>query len=201
LESDPFIEAQEAYDVLADPERRRRYDRDLHQLAISRHQGRITPEPLVRERPKAEPLRPVEASSSFRDISLAESFEAYRPSFDEIFNRWWSNFESVIRPKSETLESLTVEVIISPDEARRGGRIRVRIPARSTCRYCGGYGAVGRYECWRCEGQGAFTTEYPMELEYPPGIRDGYAMRIPLVRYGIENLYLAVLIRVTGRGP
>jgi hypothetical protein len=55
---------------------------------------------------------------------------------------------------------------------------------------------VGGYECWRCEGHGALTTEQPVEVAYPPGIPDGYAMRIPLDRFGIENFYLTVLFRV-----
>ncbi len=35
-----------------------------------------------------------------------------------------------------------------------------------------------------------------MEVSYPPGIPDGYAVRIPLSRYGIENFYLTVVFRV-----
>jgi hypothetical protein len=29
-------------------------------------------------------------------------------------------------------------------------------------------------------------------------VRDGYAVRIPLTRFGIENFYLTVLFRVSG---
>ncbi len=35
-----------------------------------------------------------------------------------------------------------------------------------------------------------------MEVSYPPGIPDGYAVRIPLSRFGIENFYLTVVFRV-----
>ncbi len=126
-----------------------------------------------------------------------ESFEAYRPSFEELFDRLWANFESLSRPKGEHLESLTVEMVVSPEEARQGGRVRVWIPARAVCSACGGRGALGPYECWRCEGQGAVTAEYPMEGEYPAGTADGYAIRIPLTRLGIGNFYLTVLLRVS----
>jgi hypothetical protein len=102
------------------------------------------------------------------------------------------------RPKAERLESLTVEILVSPDEARFGGHVRVRIPARAACSVCSGHGAVGSYECWRCEGHGSLTTEYPVEVAYPAGVRDGYAVRIPLTRFGIENFYLTVLLRVGG---
>lgn len=197
LESGPFLELQEAYSVLGDPDRRRRYDREYQPLAPRRSRSAPAPEPLVTQRPKGEPFRPEEPVRPFREVSLAESFETYRPSFDELFDRLWSNFEEVSRPKSEELESLTVEVLLSPDEAAYGGQVRVWIPARSACRACGGRGSVGLYECWRCEGHGALTTEFPLDLDYPAGLRDGYAVRIPLTRFGIENLYLTVLFRVS----
>jgi len=197
LDSTPFQDLQEAYSVLGDPERRRRYDRKYPPPTARHPQSGPVPEPLVTERPKGEPFRPVEPARGFREVSLAESFETYCPSFDELFDRFWSNFEDVSRPKSEHLESLTVEVLLSPEEATRGGRVRVWIPARATCRACGGQGTVGPYECWRCEGHGALTTEHPIDVDYPAGLREGYAVRIPLTRFGIENLYLTVLFRVT----
>ncbi|MGO8926328.1 MAG: hypothetical protein ACLQU3_05485 [Limisphaerales bacterium] len=156
------------------------------------------PDPQMSERFRSEPLRPVEPARGFLEAWLAKSFETHRPSFDELFDRFWSNFEPYGRPKAEELESLTVEVVIHPDNARFGGQVRVWIPARATCSTCGGHGLVGPYECWQCEGHGALTREYPITVEYPPGIRDGYAIRIPLSRFGIENFYLTVLLRVGG---
>lgn len=198
FESGPFLELQEAYGVLSDPLRRRHYDREAQSVAIRRRPWGPVAEPLVRERPLGEPFCPPASSRNFHEIPLAEIFARESPTFDELCDRWWSNFEPVNRPKSETLESLTVEVVISQEEARFGGRVQVDIPARATCPACGGHGAVGFYECWRCEGHGVLVTAYPVAVSYPPGIRDGYAARIPLDRFGIENLYLTVLFRVSG---
>ena len=196
LASGPFQEAQEAYSVLGDPERRQRYDRQ-HRAVSAPVRGRSpAPEPLVRERPRGEPLRPVEPARSFREIRPLESFETYTPSFDELFERFWSNFEPFSRPKAEQLESLTLEVVLSSEEARFGSRLRVRVPARTRCAECGGQGAVGLYECWPCEGHGAVMTEYPVEVAVPPGTQDGDAVRIPLTQFGIDNLYLTLLFRV-----
>lgn len=193
--SAPFLEVQEAYRVLGDPEQRRRYDREHQSLAL---RGRTWPaaEPLVSPRPKGEPFRPAEPTRSFREVSLTESFETYRPSFEELFDRFWSNFEDIVRPKAERLESLTVEVVVSPEEAQWGGQVRVWVPARATCPTCGGRGAVGGYECWRCEGHGALTSEFPLDVTYPAGLRDGDAVRVPLDQFGVRNFYLTVLFRV-----
>src|SRR5439155_12193755 len=113
----PFQEVQEAYSVLGDPARRRRDDRDRPRQAAKRPRWGPTPEPLVPERRPAEPFRPVEPARGFREVSLAESFETYGPSFDELFERFWSKFDEVSRSKSEQLENLTVETVVSPDEA------------------------------------------------------------------------------------
>jgi molecular chaperone DnaJ len=200
MESGPFQELQEAYSVLGDPERRRRYDREYGvQIArgLRRGRGRRSAEPLVAEWPPAEQFRPVEQARGFRELSPLESFETYAPSFEELFERFWGNFEPGGRPKAERLESLTMEVLLSPDEARFGSRVRVRIPARARCTECGGHGTVGFYECWYCEGHGALMTECPVDVPVPPGTRDGDAVRIPLTQFGIENFYLTLLFRVS----
>ena len=197
-ESGPFQDAQEAYSVLSNPEHRRHYDQQHGALSRGRHRPGHEPEPLVGRRTRGEALSRVERAGRVREVSLARSFETYGPSFDELFDRLWSNFELFERPKAEHLESLTVEVVVSPEEARFGGRVRVLIPARAACGACGGQGAVGPYECWRCRGQGALTTDHAVELEYPRGIRDGYAVQIALARFGIENFFLTVVLRVGG---
>jgi DnaJ-class molecular chaperone len=201
LESRPFQDAQEAYSVLSDPERRRRYDRQYQAVSARGWRQGSVPEPLVRKRPKAEPLRPVEPVRSFRELRPLESFESYSPSFDELFERFWSNFEPFSRPKAEGLESLTLEVVLRPEEARFGSPVRVWIPSRARCDECGGHGSVGFCECCCCEGHGALLTEYPVEVAVPPGTQDGDTARIPLTSFGIENFYLTLLFRVSAVGP
>ncbi len=200
LASGPFLDAQEAYSVLSDAARRRRYDRQFRAMSAVAQRRGPSPEPLVQARPGPEPLRPVEPARGFREIRPLESFETYTPSFDEVSERFWSNFWPFSRPKAERLESLTMEVVLDPEEARFGSRARVKFPARTRCAECGGHGSVGIYECWHCEGRGALMTEYPVEVSVPPGTRDGDAVSIPLTQFGIGNFFLTLLFRVSAAG-
>lgn len=121
FESGPFLEVQEAYGVLSDPERRRRYDRRTVPIVARRRPWGPTAEPMVRARPQAEPLRAADSVSGFREVPLADIFTRQSPSFDELFDRRWTNFDSVSRLKSEGLESLTVEVVLAAEEGQLGG--------------------------------------------------------------------------------
>ena len=69
--------------------------------------------------------------NTFYATSLRESFATYHPSFDELFDRFWSNFSLLSRPKVEQVESLTVEIPLSAPEAMRGGQTRVLVPGRA----------------------------------------------------------------------
>ena len=86
----------------------------------------------------AEPFRAIEAVSRVRDISLLRSYERHEPSFEELFDRLWSNFDLLTRPTAERLESLTIEVPLSPRQALAGGTVRVLVPEWMKCPKCGG---------------------------------------------------------------
>jgi molecular chaperone DnaJ len=98
LDSGPFLEVQEAYGVLRDPERRRRYDRRAGSIVTRRRPGGPAAEPMVRARPQAEPLRPADSANSFREVPFTDILARQSPSFDELFDRLWSDFDSVGGP-------------------------------------------------------------------------------------------------------
>ena len=189
--SEPFIELQEAYSVLGDPAQRAAYDCRAESIPVRRGEA------ITGRRRRAEPFRDVESAGSFREASLSESFETFGPSFDELFERLWSNFDLLTRPKAERLESLNVDVTLTTEEARVGGSVRIFVPARAVCPACRGHGSVGLYECWRCRGQGTLTAEYPVQVRYPSGLRQDHVVRVPLDDFGIHNFYLTVRFRPT----
>jgi DnaJ-class molecular chaperone len=102
------------------------------------------------------------------------------------------------RPKTAQVKYLTFEVPLTREQAVRGGNAEVMVPARVHCPSWRGHGAVGFYECLRCEGEGAISGEVSVSISFPPGLAGDHAVIIDLNQYGIRNLHLNVLFRPSG---
>lgn len=193
--SERFLELQEAYEVLGDPVQRARYDRRAHELPV--HRRRFS-EPFggsVDVRRRAEPLVRRQERDWVDRISLLRSVGSVYPSFDELFERLWSNFTLSTRPKAERSENLIVDVPLSPQEALTGGAVEILVPAQLVCPRCGGRGHLMGYKCGRCEGQGKLAGEYPVRAPYPGGLQQDYVLQMPLDHVGISNFYLTIRFR------
>ena len=193
----PFLAVQEAYSILSDPIKRQTHDLEVlsqKKKLRTRFGENIRPSPGR----QVEPLIPDrDQPMDLGTASLSGSFHTYRPSFDELFDRIFSNFRQTSRPKSENLENLNVVITLTPEQAFRGGQIKVALPAQLKCPSCFGQGWIGAYECWRCRGDGILSGEYPVMISYPSGISDNHVVRMPLYAYGIRNLHLTVHFRIS----
>lgn len=188
--SGPFREIQEAYAVLGNSHKRDEYERSLKKLQLKRNvkQAFYTdPEPLV---PEQRPL-------DLGEISPVRSFQTFTPSFDEIFDWLWDNFSGIEWPKSGGINNLTLEVPLSRQQALQGGNARIMVPAQAVCPTCRGLGGTGYYDCSRCAGEGAISGEIPVSISFPAGLNRDHAVVVPLDRFGIRNLHLTVLFRIT----
>lgn len=189
--SDRFQEVQEAYSVLGNNRKRREYKQNIGKAPLRT--------PLRRAAcPEPEPLIPEERTVDMGEISPVRSFQSFTPSFDEIFDWLWSNFSNLSQTKSSRVQNLTLEVTLTPEQARRGGNARIMVPAQAVCPSCRGYGGGGPYECSRCAGEGIISGEMPVFVTFPPGLTTDHAVMIPLDQFGIRNVHITVLFRPTG---
>jgi len=185
-----FRDIQEAYSVLGNNRRKREYEQRLRKVPVKtplRSATYTEPEPLI---PNAGPV-------DIGEVSPVRSFQSFTPSFDEIFDWLWSNFSDLSQPKSSRVQNLTLELTLTPDQARRGGNAKIMVPAQAVCPTCRGNGGVGFYECARCAGEGVISGEMPISVSFPPGIVKDHAVMIPLDRFGIPNTHITVLFRRT----
>jgi DnaJ-class molecular chaperone len=185
-----FQDIQEAYSVLGNSGRRREYERRIKKGPV-----KTTLRPSKYSKP--EPLIPEEGPVDMGEISPVRSFQSITPSFDEVFDWLWSNFSDLSTSKSGRVQNLTLEVILTPEQARQGGNAKIMVPAQAICPTCHGHGGVGFYECLRCAGEGAISGEMPVSVSFPPGLSKDHAVMIPLDRFGIPNTHITILFRPT----
>jgi molecular chaperone DnaJ len=181
-EADDFREVVEAYRVLSDAALRHRYDEELR-----RREG--VPREVVSRRTAAEPL-------TREPVPLFAHSDEIRPSFDAMFDRLVRNFTRIGVPKSERVEPLHCDVVLSPEEASRGGVLPIAVPVFQPCPECGGSGRTWLFPCLRCGQSGLVEEAVTVQLEIPPMVAEGTVIDLPLEGIGVSNFRLRILIHI-----
>lgn len=99
-------------------------------------------------------------------------------------------------PKSERLESLTFEVLLTAEEASRGCVVPVDVAVFRRCPQCGGSGHDGVFPCAYCQQQGIIETEERLHVRIQPLVPSGSIYEIPLRGLGIHTYYLGLHVFV-----
>jgi molecular chaperone DnaJ len=181
-QSTPAFEAVvEAHSVLSDPNRRRDYNERLRR----------------EERDRTEPgfLHPF--ATNWVPRSIFADVHAVHPSFEALAERLQRNFTERHVPKAERLERLSVEVILTPEEAVRGGILSIGIPVHEICGVCEGTGRDWLFSCPKCGGEGRVSRLQSLPVAIPSSLRLGIVPEVSLQALGINNLFVQLRMRVS----
>ena len=178
----PFQTIQEAYAVLSDPARRRQHDSRILERKPAPSRGHTISRPV-------EPLIPEPSRNPFFQQTSARAFQPYRP-FSGLFSRPF--FPSPGPGDRQGPNDLNVMVALTPEQARKGGQIRITIPARPVCPQCGGRGWTGPYPCWQCGQEGLLSGDIPVIIHFPPEIRRGHQTTLFLDQYGMPGQHMTI---------
>jgi DnaJ-class molecular chaperone len=182
-----FQKIVEAYRVLADPDRRRDYDRGLYHAGL---ESGAAPTPVSIG--SGDPGDLPQAVSTLRTLYIKDA------PFEAALARVSGTLTATAAPfvEKDYCEGLNTVVTLSADEARQGGVIYLAIPSCSPCDRCGGSGREGLFPCALCDGEGLIEEEERIRVHIPPQVADGTVMELPLRGLGVHNFYLRLHIRV-----
>jgi len=171
-----FRELQEAYETLADVDKRKRYDVELQKDRI----------PVRSAGPPA---------SAFEPASHFHSGDRFESLLDEFFEGIVPGFFGPQRFNAPR-KDLYFEVILSPFEAFQGGLFPIKFTVFEKCTACRGSGHQGRLVCPQCAGHGGIESEREFSLSIPPRTVDGTRVTLSMEDIGLRGVDLHVLIQV-----
>ena len=176
---DRFKEISEAYEVLSDPEKRRRYDtlgpdwqRYAQQPGGSRPSG-----PGFRVE-YGEGAESADFSDFFRTIfgdmgARGAAGGGFQDIFGEAFQRGGGGGRG--RRRGQDVQA---DVDISLEEAFAGTRKTFSLELEEPCATCHGSGNVGGKPCTVCHGTGWQRARRDVDVRIPPGVRTGQRVRV-----------------------
>jgi molecular chaperone DnaJ len=182
-----FQDIVSAYQVLSGPEKRRLYDQGLsHAEGTNKGRGEVIVVDTGRQTMADVP----------EVLPLLRRFETVSPPFEQLFARVLRSFtQSGVSPE-EPVQSFTIQMILSPEEAARGGVAQIRVPVFYPCPMCGGSGQDWLFSCASCGGRKLIEEEETVRVQIPPMVKDDTLVEMLMRGLGLHNLYLQLSIRV-----
>jgi len=171
-----FREIKEAYETLADENKRRTYDDELARREEPRG---ISP----RSRIIHQPVFVFDAAQQC-STAVDEFFEGFLPGFFEPENRRLPQ------------KDLYYEIILSPQEALEGGLFPITVPVFEVCPRCRETEYGEGFFCPTCRGYGRLRAQRTFSLSIPPRTRPETRARISLEDIGLKGIYLNILVSI-----
>jgi curved DNA-binding protein len=167
-----FKELQEAYDVLSDSEKRRKYDQYGENWRVA-EQGQAPP-------PGWDGFHasgPHTGGFDFGDFDFGRR-GGVGDIFEELFGRPAQEGRRTGRRRARG-QDVEAELQLSLEEAHRGGRRTLQMEAAEACPNCQGTGVSGGDQiCQTCGGAGQLLRPKTIEVNIPVGMRDGSTVRL-----------------------
>jgi DnaJ-class molecular chaperone len=169
-----FKDIQEAYEVLGDSEKRKKYDvlgSDWQRAAQEAEQQRTY------RRAQQD------AAANFNDFGSAGPGGANGASgFSDFFDMFFSGIGRRPAPGptgfGERGQDLETTIDLTLAEAHEGGQKSVSLQLEDRCPRCDGTGTSGKGICPQCHGTGRVRETKRFDVTIPKGVREGQRIRL-----------------------
>jgi curved DNA-binding protein len=160
-----FKDLNEAYEVLSDPDKRKRYD----QLGSDFQAGAEFTPPPGWEASRVD-------FGNFGDVFGGGGSSGFSDFFESLFGaRSGVGRGPARRRRGQDIEA---EIHVPLQEAHRGATHRIQIQTEEVCPECEGSGTKDGKTCPVCHGAGSIRRPKSFEVTIPPGVRDGSLIRL-----------------------
>jgi DnaJ-class molecular chaperone len=166
-----FKDIQEAYEVLGDSEKRKKYDvlgSDWQRAAQQAEQQRN-----YRQRQN-------DTTFNFNDFGSSSPGGPGAPSgFSDFFEAFFSGVGGRRQTNfSQRGEDLETTIDLTLPEAFNGGKKSISLQVEDLCPKCNGNGTIGNQICPQCHGTGRVLDTKRFDVTIPKGVREGQRIRL-----------------------
>jgi curved DNA-binding protein len=171
-----FKEINEAYEVLGDAEKRKKYDT----LGANWKQGaEFRPPPGWEQH-----ARRSGGGQPFTDYEFHFGGTGFSDFFEQFFRstgdpRAGAGFRDGSEEHSQRGQNIEADILVSLEEALNGSIRPISLRRNVTCERCGGTGEIKRRTCPECGGSGQTAKEENYKVKIPAGVREGQRLRLP----------------------
>ncbi|HKS38366.1 MAG TPA: J domain-containing protein [Verrucomicrobiae bacterium] len=171
-----FKEINEAYEVLSDPEKRKKYDA---LGADWKHGAGFRPPPGWDPRGR----RPGSRAQPFDDSEFHFGGTGFSDFFEQFFgsmggNRGRAGFRGDVGEFSQRGQDVEADILVTLEEAFHGSIRPVSLRRDVACERCQGSGERNGRPCPTCAGAGSVPKVENYQVKIPPGVREGQRLRL-----------------------